>query len=60
MWDDFSAVSLDLKLSLVTWVVDGRGLQHSGLREAIQVVLQVRRAPLQQNILNSLILKKCD
>lgn len=50
MWDDFSAVSLDLRLSLVTWVVDGRGLQQSGLREGIQRVLQVRHAPLKQNM----------
>lgn len=54
MWDDFSAVSLDLRLSLVTWVVDGRGLQQSGLREAIQRVLQVRRALPQQNTKSSM------
>ena len=41
IWDNFSAASPDLRLSLVTWVVDGRGLQHAGLNEAIQRVLQV-------------------
>ncbi|XP_068560247.1 tRNA (32-2'-O)-methyltransferase regulator THADA isoform X2 [Cebidichthys violaceus] len=40
MWDNFSASSPDLRLSLVTWVVDGRGSQQTGLKEVIQRVLQ--------------------
>ncbi|XP_062273526.1 tRNA (32-2'-O)-methyltransferase regulator THADA [Scomber scombrus] len=40
IWDNFSAASLDLKLTLVTWVVDGRGLQLTSLKEVIQGVLQ--------------------
>ncbi|XP_056276061.1 thyroid adenoma-associated protein homolog isoform X3 [Pseudoliparis swirei] len=41
MWDNFSASSPDLRLSLVTWVVDERrGPQQSGLKEVIQRVLQ--------------------
>ncbi|XP_031712265.1 thyroid adenoma-associated protein homolog isoform X1 [Anarrhichthys ocellatus] len=40
IWDNFSASSPDLRLSLVTWVVDGRGSQQTGLKEVIQRVLQ--------------------
>ncbi|XP_034398095.1 thyroid adenoma-associated protein homolog isoform X2 [Cyclopterus lumpus] len=40
MWDNFSASSPDLRLSLVTWVVEGRGSQQTGLKEVIQRVLQ--------------------
>ncbi|KAL6114197.1 uncharacterized protein ACO6RY_05021 [Pungitius sinensis] len=40
IWDNFSASSTDLRLSLMTWVVDGRGSQQSGLKEVIQRVLQ--------------------
>lgn len=42
IWDNFSAASPDLRLSLVMWVVDGRGSQQTGLKEVIQRVLQVR------------------
>uniref|UniRef100_A0A3B4ZZQ2 Thyroid adenoma-associated protein homolog n=1 Tax=Stegastes partitus TaxID=144197 RepID=A0A3B4ZZQ2_9TELE len=42
IWDTFSAASLDLRLSLVTWVLDGRGslqagLKGSNLREALLI-----------------------
>ncbi|XP_041644080.1 thyroid adenoma-associated protein homolog [Cheilinus undulatus] len=52
MWDTFPSLSLDLKLSLVTLVVDGRGLQHTSLNEAIQRVLQsnLKGALLSQNV----------
>ncbi|XP_074494084.1 tRNA (32-2'-O)-methyltransferase regulator THADA isoform X3 [Sebastes fasciatus] len=40
IWDTFSAASPDLRLSLVTWVVNGRGSQQTGLKEVIQRVLQ--------------------
>ncbi|XP_058491311.1 thyroid adenoma-associated protein homolog [Solea solea] len=40
IWSGFLAASPDLKLSLVTWVVDGPGLQQNSLRELIQNVLQ--------------------
>eukprot|EP00064_Thunnus_orientalis_P006923 superscaffoldBa00000745_g6942 len=40
IWDNFSAASPDLRLTLVTWVVDGRGLQQTSLKEVIQRVLQ--------------------
>ncbi|XP_068995115.1 tRNA (32-2'-O)-methyltransferase regulator THADA [Embiotoca jacksoni] len=40
IWDHFSAASPDLRLSLVTWVLDGQGLQQTGLKEVIQRVLQ--------------------
>uniref|UniRef100_A0A3Q1FE64 Si:ch211-225b11.4 n=1 Tax=Acanthochromis polyacanthus TaxID=80966 RepID=A0A3Q1FE64_9TELE len=40
IWDNFSAASLDLRLSLVTWVLDGQGPQQTGLKEVIQRVLQ--------------------
>lgn len=42
IWNSFSAVSPDLRLSLVAWVVDGRSLQQTILKEVIQRVLQVR------------------
>ncbi|KAM3867515.1 tRNA (32-2'-O)-methyltransferase regulator THADA [Diretmus argenteus] len=50
MWDKFSAASPDLKLTLVTWVVDGRGLQQTTLQHVIQRVLQsnLREALLSQ------------
>ncbi|KAM7416659.1 hypothetical protein PAMA_018626 [Pampus argenteus] len=40
IWDNFSAASPDLRLTLVTWVVNGRGLQQTSLKEVIQNVLQ--------------------
>lgn len=42
IWDNFSSVSPDLRLSLVTWAVDGWSLQQSRFKEVIQRVLQVR------------------
>lgn len=42
IWDNFSSVSPDLRLSLVTWVADGRGSQWTSLKVVIQRVLQVR------------------
>lgn len=42
IWDNFSAASPDIRLSLFTWVVDGRGSQQTSLKEVIQRVLQVR------------------
>ena len=43
IWNSFSVASPDLKLSLVTWVVDGRGSQQTSLKEVIRRVLQVRQ-----------------
>ncbi|XP_047447791.1 thyroid adenoma-associated protein homolog isoform X2 [Mugil cephalus] len=40
VWDKFSALSPDLRLSLVTWAQDGRGLEQTGLRGVIRRVLQ--------------------
>uniref|UniRef100_UPI003AAEFBF2 tRNA (32-2'-O)-methyltransferase regulator THADA n=1 Tax=Centroberyx gerrardi TaxID=166262 RepID=UPI003AAEFBF2 len=40
IWDNFSAVGPDLRLTLVTWVVDGRGLQQTNGKQVIQRVLQ--------------------
>ncbi|XP_029961478.1 thyroid adenoma-associated protein homolog [Salarias fasciatus] len=40
VWNNFSAVSPDLRLSLVTWVLDGWSSQQAGLRSVIQKVLQ--------------------
>ncbi|KAM9360663.1 tRNA (32-2'-O)-methyltransferase regulator THADA [Symphorus nematophorus] len=40
IWDSFSALSPDLRLWLVTWVVDGWSSQQSSLRAVIQRVLQ--------------------
>uniref|UniRef100_A0AAQ4RRM0 Si:ch211-225b11.4 n=1 Tax=Gasterosteus aculeatus aculeatus TaxID=481459 RepID=A0AAQ4RRM0_GASAC len=40
IWENFSASSTDLRLSLITWVVEGRGSQQTGLKEVIQRVLQ--------------------
>ncbi|XP_056233315.1 thyroid adenoma-associated protein homolog [Seriola aureovittata] len=40
IWNSFSAASPDLKLSLVMWVVDGRGSQQTSLKEVFQRVLQ--------------------
>ncbi|KAA8592239.1 hypothetical protein FQN60_017694 [Etheostoma spectabile] len=52
IWDNFSATSPDLRLSLVTWVVDGRGSQQTGLKEVIQRVLQsnLREALLSHSV----------
>ncbi|XP_051278992.1 thyroid adenoma-associated protein homolog [Dicentrarchus labrax] len=52
IWNNFSAVSPDLKLSLVSWVVDGRGSQQSSLKELIQRVLQanLKEALLSQSV----------
>ncbi|XP_040011618.1 thyroid adenoma-associated protein homolog isoform X2 [Xiphias gladius] len=52
IWNSFSAVSPDLKLSLVTWVVDGRGSQQTSLKEVIQRVLQsnLREALLSHSV----------
>ena len=43
IWDYFSAASPDLRLSLVTWVVEGRCLQRGSLTAVVQRVLKVRR-----------------
>ncbi|XP_063753076.1 tRNA (32-2'-O)-methyltransferase regulator THADA isoform X2 [Eleginops maclovinus] len=40
IWENFSATSPDLKLSLVTWVVEEQSLQQSGSKEVIRRVLQ--------------------
>ncbi|XP_030000291.1 thyroid adenoma-associated protein homolog [Sphaeramia orbicularis] len=40
IWDSFSALSPDLKLTLVAWVVDGWRSQKTGLKGVIQRVLQ--------------------
>ncbi|KAG8012021.1 hypothetical protein GBF38_004452 [Nibea albiflora] len=52
IWDNFSAATPDLKLSLVTWVVDERGWQEASLGEAIQRVLQsnLREALLSHSV----------
>ncbi|TDH12887.1 hypothetical protein EPR50_G00050690 [Perca flavescens] len=52
IWDNFSAASPDLRLSLVTWVVDGWDSQQTGLREVIQRVLQsnLREALLSHSV----------
>ncbi|XP_056135401.1 thyroid adenoma-associated protein homolog [Lampris incognitus] len=49
-WDSFSAASPDLRLSLVTWVVDWQDLRRTSLQLAIQRVLQsnLREALLNQ------------
>lgn len=39
--------SPDLRLSLVTWVLDGWGMQLADLKKMIQRVLQVRWCDLQ-------------
>uniref|UniRef100_A0A667ZTH9 Si:ch211-225b11.4 n=1 Tax=Myripristis murdjan TaxID=586833 RepID=A0A667ZTH9_9TELE len=48
--DSFSAASPDLKLTLVTWVVDGQVLKEAELKEVIQSVLRsnLREALLSQ------------
>lgn len=46
VWDHFPAANVDLRLALVTWVVEGGRLQQSSMREMIRRVLQVRRTPL--------------
>ncbi|KAI3372852.1 hypothetical protein L3Q82_023303, partial [Scortum barcoo] len=40
IWDNFSTLSPDLRLTLVAWVTDGRRSLQTSLREAIQTVLQ--------------------
>ncbi|TMS04030.1 Thyroid adenoma-associated protein-like protein [Larimichthys crocea] len=52
IWDKFSAVTPDLKLSLVTWVVDERSWQQASLGEVIQRVLQtnLREALLSHSV----------
>ncbi|XP_041793146.1 thyroid adenoma-associated protein homolog isoform X2 [Chelmon rostratus] len=52
IWDSFSALSPDLRLSLVSWVVDGWGSQQTSLREVIQRVLQtnLREALLSHSV----------
>ncbi|XP_019956479.2 tRNA (32-2'-O)-methyltransferase regulator THADA [Paralichthys olivaceus] len=40
IWNTFPAASPDLKLSLVTLVADGHGLQQTSLKEVMQRVLQ--------------------
>ncbi|CAL8343007.1 unnamed protein product [Lota lota] len=40
MWESFPSASPDLKLSLVTWVVEGRGLSTVNLQPVIRRVLQ--------------------
>nr|XP_046243358.1 thyroid adenoma-associated protein homolog [Scatophagus argus] len=52
IWDSFSALSPDVRLSLVTWAADGRGSQQSGLREVILRVLQsnLREALLSRSV----------
>ncbi|XP_044051427.1 thyroid adenoma-associated protein homolog isoform X2 [Siniperca chuatsi] len=52
IWDNFSAVSPDLRLSLVTWVVDGQGSQQTSLKQVIQRVLQsnLREALLSHSV----------
>ncbi|XP_061585131.1 tRNA (32-2'-O)-methyltransferase regulator THADA [Cololabis saira] len=39
IWEMFSATSLDIRLSMVTWVQDGRALKQTVLKEVIQKVL---------------------
>ncbi|KAM4616330.1 tRNA (32-2'-O)-methyltransferase regulator THADA [Polymixia lowei] len=50
MWDSFSTAGPDLRLTLVSWVVDGRGLQGTSSQHVIQRVLQsnLREALLSQ------------
>ncbi|XP_042345011.1 thyroid adenoma-associated protein homolog [Plectropomus leopardus] len=52
IWDNFSAVSPDLRLSLVMWVVDWQGSQQTGLKEMILRVLQsnLREALLSHSV----------
>ncbi|XP_070821591.1 tRNA (32-2'-O)-methyltransferase regulator THADA [Chaetodon trifascialis] len=52
IWDSFSALSPDLRLSLVSWVVDGWSSQHTSLREVMQRVLQtnLREALLSHSV----------
>ncbi|KAK0150982.1 Thyroid adenoma-associated [Merluccius polli] len=40
MWESFSSASPDLKLSLVTWVVEGCGLSTANLQQVIRRELQ--------------------
>uniref|UniRef100_A0A7N8YBI2 Si:ch211-225b11.4 n=1 Tax=Mastacembelus armatus TaxID=205130 RepID=A0A7N8YBI2_9TELE len=40
LWDNFSAASPDLRLSLFAWVVDGRCSHQASLKEVVQRVLQ--------------------
>ncbi|CAG5923171.1 unnamed protein product [Menidia menidia] len=41
IWDRFPALSPDVRLWLLVCVLDGRGLEHTGLKEVIQSVLQL-------------------
>ena len=41
MWEGFPSASPDLKLSLVTWVAEGRGLSTGNLQLVVLRVLQV-------------------
>uniref|UniRef100_UPI0037E75B27 tRNA (32-2'-O)-methyltransferase regulator THADA n=1 Tax=Semicossyphus pulcher TaxID=241346 RepID=UPI0037E75B27 len=52
IWDNFSAASPDVRLSLVSWVVDGRRLQKTSLKEDTALYLQsnLRGALLSQNV----------
>uniref|UniRef100_A0A3P8UEC5 Si:ch211-225b11.4 n=1 Tax=Amphiprion percula TaxID=161767 RepID=A0A3P8UEC5_AMPPE len=50
IWDSFSAASPDLRLSLVTWVLDGRGSQQTGLKEVIQRQSNLREALLSDSV----------
>ncbi|XP_074526959.1 tRNA (32-2'-O)-methyltransferase regulator THADA isoform X2 [Halichoeres trimaculatus] len=52
IWDNFLALSPDLRLSLVMLVADGQHLQQTSLKEVIQRVLQsnLREALLSQNV----------
>lgn len=42
IWSNFSALSAELQLSLVTWAIDGQVPQQYSLKELMQRVLQVR------------------
>ncbi|XP_041856056.1 thyroid adenoma-associated protein homolog isoform X2 [Melanotaenia boesemani] len=40
IWHSFPEASPDLRLSLVAWVLDGHGVEQTGLKKVIQRVLQ--------------------
>ncbi|XP_068167990.1 tRNA (32-2'-O)-methyltransferase regulator THADA [Antennarius striatus] len=52
IWDNFSRVNPELRFSLVTWLMDGRGLNQRSLREVIQRMLQsnLREALLSHSV----------
>ncbi|XP_067376091.1 tRNA (32-2'-O)-methyltransferase regulator THADA isoform X2 [Channa argus] len=52
IWNNFSATSPDLRLSLFMWVVDGQGTPHTSLKVLIQRVLQsnLREALLSHSV----------